>query len=128
MRDKQYLLLIVMVVILLVGFFSNIVTGVIKHEHAHKAISNMHGCVDSEIKYYITLTEFKGVFMCNKHTERTDAIIQQEKLLHSYNEIVSYNNQKVVNSIFVLSSLIVLITMFFYRREWNGKICSSKRK
>jgi len=98
MENSKVFLLIMCVIFFFVGHFFYINY----HEEAHIAISKYHGCTN----YTKNIGLFGGSFHCNTYETRTIASKDQEMLLHSINEIVSYNLQSVI--------LLIGVFMFFH--------------
>jgi len=81
----------------------------INHENAHKQIAIYYGCVNytTEIKLFGTST-----FTCwNKHNES-----DSEKTVHSFNEIVSYNNDQLTLSMFACTGMLIC-ALYFFRQK-----------
>lgn len=97
---KKIIILITFLIILAGISCLNIYT----HEQVHKEIMLIHGCNETEIKYFNL--NFRATTECKSYYyERPDSVILQELELHSINEIVSYN----INTILVVLILAVLI-------------------
>lgn len=77
------------------------------HELTHAAIGKNYGCVNHSISIKIT---GDGEYTCNEYKGERDR--DTEMMLHSMNEIVSYNLFSLVNVI-QFSVLLLMNTLFF---------------
>ena len=68
------------------------------HENIHAQIAIYHGCKDYNIHYGF----IESYFQCDHYMERSEEKVNQEKLLHSWNEIVGYNLQVVITLVIFL--------------------------
>jgi uncharacterized PurR-regulated membrane protein YhhQ (DUF165 family) len=82
----------------------------ISHEHAHEVIQEYYGCINSTIKYSF----FGGETICYEYYNRTAQDKDFEYMLHSMNEIYSYNQTTLILFIgmvaFVICSVLTDIT------------------
>lgn len=78
-------------IILLATIYAITIRGVIDHEQVHKQISIYAGC--DNVKTNINYLTISGEEWCEDITHR---ISIEEKTLHSQNEIVSYNINRLV--------------------------------
>jgi len=123
MDDKQFALNL-MWGILIVGIIMVTFFGTKQHEDAHKAIAEQHGCIYSETSYYVKNFAFTGHYVCKEYGIRSREMELQEKNLHAYNEIVSYNNDKIVNTLFLIGILIVMATNIYVIKADKKVKCS----
>lgn len=78
------------------------------HESAHQTIAGYYGCVDSSIEISILGPSYH---VCHRYSNTTtQAEAEQERVLDSYNEIVSYNMQTISVAI-IFASFIFCITI-----------------
>jgi hypothetical protein len=75
------------------------------HETAHATISEYHGCINGSI----TWVAVSPYFMCYQyHEDVTYELHAQEYLLHSINEIVSYNLECLFALIYGLGTIVLV--------------------
>lgn len=104
----RFIFLLLMWVLIL--FFMGVL-GLVQHEKAHHAINVHNGCEDSEV--YFTFAG--GVTVCNGLDEVVTAEQNdRRRLLHGFNEIVSYNLWVLVSTI-VLCSAMISFQLYFIK-------------
>lgn len=106
-KRKHIILILLINILMCVIFFGSMYHTVLAHEDAHKAIAENYGCVDSEIK--INMLELTGTFECLEYMPGIDHT--DELVLHSLNEIVSYNMFET-NSILIFGFILIINVMF----------------
>jgi hypothetical protein len=90
---------------------------VIQHENVHKAIYDNYG-IDSEVHInYLTMSGYTITYDGDKCTGDCE-------MLHSYNEIVSYNVDSIMFGIYGVGFIFLLVTLFIYLefRAYNRNI------
>ena len=97
-------------IILLLCFFTLTMESVNVHEHAHKEIAENHGCVDWRMEQNL---KGGGEFECLEYVNVNDDIKGQEQMLHSINEIVTYNTSGISSSIII--GVLLLMNVMFLR-------------
>jgi len=110
LRTKKTVLMAMFNIILLLCFFTLTMESVNVHEHAHKEIAENHGCVDWRIDQN---WKGGGEFECLEHLNVPTEVSQQEAMLHSVNEIVTYNTSAVSSSIII--GVLLLMNVMFLR-------------
>ena len=73
----------------------------VQHEKVHKQIAIYHGGFNCTI-YYNLYGILGGEMMCNKYKNVSSEWRKQEVLLHSWNEIITYNIQIIWLMIYIL--------------------------
>lgn len=102
----NYLLDIMLYLLIIASYFAVNANQMIQHEEAHKAINLQNGCKDSTITYSFLYLD--GETKCHEAKPNP-----QRDYLHSINEIEGYNNQAIINSIFI-ATLLIIMTL-----RWN---------
>lgn len=103
------------VFVLLILFIASVVAGTLQHENVHKAIFTDYG-IKSTVKY----SWFRGIFTGTMGV--TSAVYDSKecsdscKLAHEINEVISYNLETLMFSIFGVA-LFWLITTEIRRTE-----------
>lgn len=78
---------------------------VIMHEETHKTIAENHGCINGTITYLAIAPNFE----CFEYNDMYDIDMRkQEYVLHSLNEIVSYNVQCLFALIYCLGMMVII--------------------
>jgi len=83
------------------------------HENAHRAIAKNHYCNEYEISYFAFPNPY---FKCLNYSQQyyeNSTIRLQEEVLHSMNEIVTYNLSVVIISLFACTSIISCTIILF---------------
>lgn len=118
MKTKTYLFIMIAINLVLgITFYGIINHGTYAHEMAHKAIAENYGCTNYSIFY--DYSDASGGFICHEYIEGIDRT--DERLLHSLNEIVSYNIS-TVESIMCFGFLGILNSLFVLKLFKNGLI------
>lgn len=114
---KEFMSVPIVMLILTCGVFYTINLGfVIQHENVHKAINSNYG-IDSEI--YINYFTLSG----NTISYDADKCNDECKSLHSMNEIVSYNLDTVMFTIFSVGfMLLTLLILIYMELVFSNKI------
>lgn len=81
------------------------------HETTHKQIAIYNGCTDYEIEY-----NWKGgYFRCNSYDNgKLDQRLEYQQ--DSINEIVGYNMTSLINTLVILTTILILAMYFFSDR------------
>lgn len=83
------------------------------HEEVHKDISVLYGCKNYTIGYDHPTKG--GYFVCNKKADwYNENHHREEILLHSLNEIVSYNVKVIYLSIFFIGLVVTFFTLIVW--------------
>ena len=75
------------------------------HENAHREITKHHGCVN--ISYQIST--FSGNVTCLEYAQVGPT--EDEVQLHNMNEIIGYNTRSIINTIFVLTGIVIVVLL-----------------
>lgn len=106
---KKILLLLFFNFLIFVSFYSLNIEAVHTHEMAHKEIAENHGCTEYRISQNI---KGGGEFECLSYYDNINK--EQEQMLHSINEIVSYNISSLISAISVLCLILVNTIMIVW--------------
>jgi hypothetical protein len=87
-----------------------------QHEAVHKAIFESFGCTNTSM----TTTPFSGHTICYGEHNISDA----EESMHSFNEVVTYNDAALIDMLFfgvliIITSLFVALSFFKPREPSN---------
>jgi preprotein translocase subunit SecG len=84
------------------------------HEQAHRQFAIYNGCTDYEIHYFP-----KGSFLCTgrSYENMTEDSIRDEYMLDSLNEIITYNNGVIFQTILMCSFMICLAIFLTYKEK-----------
>jgi hypothetical protein len=124
MDNKQFMLNM-MWGVLVISIIAITVLGTKVHEDAHMLIAKNHGCIQGHTEYSIQKFTYKGEFICEEYIPRSLEVQLQERYLHGMNEIVSYSDDKIVNTLMMLGTLLVMATNVFVLRD-NKKVKRSE--
>lgn len=87
----------------------------VQHEKAHEQIAKYFGCTEGYMN--ISFTD-RSYYKCLNYTERPESAIINEMYLHSYNEIIDYNNTRIIHSLYLgFLCLIVTIAIMGFKND-----------
>lgn len=86
-----------------IGFYAVSYVSMIQHENVHAEIFKYYGCTDTEMDYHFS----SATTTCK--TPLTQETRDKMYNLHMQNEIVTYNNDAVIQAIFVCTAFIIFI-------------------
>lgn len=94
-----------------------------QHEEVHRAIFSNYGCNNISM----VITPFSGYTICYDN----HSLSESEETMHSFNEVVTYNNSSLIDIVFfgvliITSTLFMLASLF--RPPKNYELLAKKSK